>query len=104
MARKTWSKAEKLSIVLEAEKQGTEITIRKHGVYPSTFYSWRKKYRLDGEAALGRKSRTPKDDFYIKKLEDEVSLFKQLLAEKEMELALKDEMLKKKYPWARKKI
>ena len=102
--KKRFTKEEKLKIVLEAQKQGTEITIRKYGVYQSTFYTWRKKYRNEGEGSLERKKRTTKDDHYIKKLEDEVGLFKQLLAEREMELALKDELLKKKYPWARKKL
>lgn len=102
--KKKFTKEEKLKIVLEAQERGTEITIRKYGVYQSTFYSWRKKFRLEGEESLGRKRRTRKDDHYIKKLEDENALFKQLLAEREMELALKDELLKKKYPWARKKI
>jgi len=37
-------------------------------------------------------------------LEDEVGLLKQLLAERDMEIALRDELLKKKYPKARKKI
>lgn len=103
MAKKTWSKAEKLSIVKEAEEKGTEVTIRKHGVYPSTFYNWRKKYRLDGESGLNRQARTTKDEQYVKQLEDELSLMKQLLAEAQMESALKDELLKKKYPWARRK-
>jgi putative transposase len=39
----------------------------------------------------------------IKRLEKENSLLKKLLAEKELEGHLKDEMLKKKYAWARKK-
>ena len=101
---KRFTKEEKLKIILEAQEHGTEITIRKYGVYSSTFYTWRKKYRVEGADSLGRKKRTTKDDHYIKKLEDEVSLFKQLLAEREMELALKDDLLKKKYPWARKNL
>jgi len=39
----------------------------------------------------------------IKELEQEVDLLKQLLAEKELESNLKDELLKKKYPKVRKK-
>lgn len=104
MARKKWTKEEKLQIVKEAEEFGTEITIRKYGVYPSTFYVWRKKYRLEGESSFERAPRTKKDDNYIKRLEDELSLAKQLIADRDIELALKDELLKKKYPWARKKI
>jgi len=102
--KKKFTKEEKLKIIRESERNGTQLTIRKYGVYQSTFYSWRKKYRIEGSESLGRKKRITKDDNYIKQLEDEVALFKQLLAEKEMESALKDELLKKKYPWARRKV
>jgi transposase-like protein len=104
MEKRKWTKAEKLAILKEGEEEGTQLTIRKHGVYPSTYYSWRKKYRLDGEAGFKEGVRTKKDEHYLRKLEDEIALYKQLLAEKELELALKDDLLKKKYPWARKKI
>lgn len=102
MEKRKWSKEEKLAILKEAESEGVELTTRKHGIYPSTFYSWRKKYRLEGENGLDRKGRSTKDDRYMKRLEDENDLLKQLLAEKDLEIALRDDLLKKKYPWARK--
>jgi putative transposase len=104
MEKRKWTKEEKLAIIKEGEEHGTQLTIRKHGVYPSTYYSWRKKYRLDGEAGFKEGVRTKKNEGYLRQLEDEIALYKQLLAEKELELALKDDLLKKKYPWARKKI
>lgn len=103
MKKRKWNKEEKLGILKEVEANGLELTLRKHGVYPSTYYSWRKKLRQEGEAGLGDEERRRKDGAYIRKLEDEVSLLKELLADREMEIALKDELLKKKYPWARKK-
>ncbi len=101
--KRSWSKEEKLFILKEAEKEGVEVTIRKHGVYPSTYYSWRKKYQIGGESELDDKKSRKKDKDYIRQLEDETSLLKQLLAERDLEVALQDELLKKKYPWARKK-
>jgi len=103
MQRRKWTKEEKLAILKEAEVEGVEVTLRKHGIYSSTYYGWRKKLRLDGEAGLEEQERRRKDGQYVRKLEDEVSLLKELLAERDMEIALKDELLKKKYPWARKK-
>jgi hypothetical protein len=44
-----------------------------------------------------------KEEHYLRKLEDEIGLYRQLLAERDLELALKDHLLKKN-PWARKKI
>ena len=103
MKRRKWTKMEKLAILQEVEKEGLELTLRKHGIYSSTYYNWRKKFRMEGESGLERQSRRVKDEGYLRQLEDEVTLLKELLADKEMELALKDELLKKKYPWARKK-
>jgi len=101
--KRKWSKEEKLAILEEVEKGGLQETLRKHGVYPSTYYSWRKRYQASGEAGLDQQARQRADRGRIRELEDEVSLLKELLANKEMELALRDELLKKKYPWARKK-
>ncbi len=103
MEKRRWSKEDKLAILKEAEQNGVELTIRKHGIYPSTYYSWRKKYQLEGEAGFTDTIRRKKDRQYIRQLEDELSLLKQLLAERDVEIALRDELLKKKYPWARKK-
>jgi putative transposase len=102
MKKKKWSKEEKLAILKEASEKGVEVTIRLYGIYPSTFYTWRKKYQLEGEAGFADQARKRKDQQYIRQLEDEVGLLKQLLAERDIEVALRDELLKKKYPWARK--
>ena len=100
---KKWSQVEKLAILKEASEKGVQITLRKHGVYPGSYYAWKKKYEDSGDAGLDRQARTRMDTETIKKLEDENGLLKQLLAEKEMEVALMDELLKKKYRWACKK-
>ncbi|MFT6739709.1 MAG: transposase-like protein, partial [Paraglaciecola sp.] len=34
MEKRKWTKAEKLAILKEGEEEGTQLTIRKHGVYP----------------------------------------------------------------------
>lgn len=103
MEKRKWTKEEKLAILKEAEQKGVEVTIRHHGVYPSTYYYWRKRYQLEGEVGLADHARRKKDRQYIRQLEDETSLLKQLLADRDIEIALKDELLKKKYPWVRKK-
>ena len=101
--KRSWTKEEKLNILREAKKQGVEVTLRKHGVYPSTYYSWRKKHLVEGEAGIDDTASKRKDKKYIRQMEDEIALLKELLAEQAIESALKDELLKKKYPWARKK-
>jgi len=104
MKKRTWSKEEKLKVLKEAQEEGVQVTIRKYGIYPSTYYSWRKKYLLEGEDGITDGVSRRKSKEYIRKLEDQVGLLKELLAERDLEIALKDELLKKKYPWARKKI
>ena len=103
MKKRTWSKEEKLKLLEEAKKEGVQVTLRKYGLYPATYYSWKKKLLVDGTDGLSDHITRKKTRQRLAQLEDEVSLLKQLLAEKEMEIALRDELLKKKYPKARKK-
>ena len=93
--KRTWSKEEKLKVLSEAKKEGVQITIRKYGIYPGTYYSWKKKLIVEGEAGLSDQATRRKNRQRLEQLEDEVSLLKQLLAEKDMEIALRDDLLKK---------
>jgi putative transposase len=102
MKKRTFSKEEKLQILEEAKKQGVQSTLDKHGIYPATYYNWKKKYESMGEAGF-RHGMTPEHLKEIKRLEKENELLKKLLAEKEIEAHLKDEMLKKQYPWPKKR-
>ncbi|SRR6056297_978069 len=99
---KRWSKDQKLKILKEASTQGVRETLEKYGVYPATYYSWKKKYEQMGEAGFAH-GMTKERLARIKELEQEVELLKQLLAEKELESRLKDDLLKKKYPKVKRK-
>ncbi len=100
--RRRYSKEEKIKILKEAEKSGTRQTLQKHAIYPATFYSWKKKFDSMGEQGLNH-SMTKERLQRISQLEQEVDLLKQLLAEKELESRLKDDLLKKKYPKVKRK-
>jgi putative transposase len=102
MQKRTFSKEQKLQILKEAADNGVNTTLEKHGIYPATYYLWKKKYETMGEAGF-RHGMTPAHLKEIKRLEKENATLKQLLAEKELEGHLKGEMLKKNYAWARKK-
>ena len=93
--KRTWSLEEKISILKEAKTFGVVETCRKHGIYATTYYDWKKKYEQGGEPALmpGYAKREKKD---LKKLEKENERLKKLLAEKELEIQIKTELLKKK--------
>ena len=81
---------------------GVKATLEKYAIYPATFYSWRKKYESMGEEAFTH-GMTPGQLKEIRRLEKENDLLKQIIAEKELESKLKDDLLKKKYPLMRKK-
>ena len=100
--RKKFSKEEKLQILKEAGLNGVRETLEKYGVYPATYYYWKKKTEEMGEEGLTH-SMTKERLKRIKELEQENDLLKQLLAEKELESRLKDDLLKKKYPKVKRK-
>ena len=102
MPKRKFTKEEKLKILEEAEKHGVSLTLDKYGIYPATYYNWKKKYEAMGESGF-RHGMTPAHLKEIRRLEKENGLLKKILAEKEVESRLKDDLLKKKYPWARKK-
>ena len=101
--KRKFTKEEKLQLLKEVEQSGVKSTLEKHGIYPATYYSWKKKFEQMGEDGF-RHGMTPAHIKEIKRLEKENELLKKLLAEKEIEGHLKTEMLKKKYAWARKKL
>lgn len=92
-----YSTKEKMNILLEAEKNGVKVTLEKYNLFPATFYYWKRKNNTYGEQGLDHK--TQADQLKrMKALEVENQRLKVLLAEKELESSIKDELLKKKYP------
>ncbi len=102
MSKRTFTKQEKLSILKEASEQGVTKTLEKHGIYPATYYSWKEKFASMGEEGLDY-GMTKSHLKRIRQLEKENRLLKQIVAEKELESKLKDELLKKKYALQKKK-
>ena len=98
---KKFTKAEKLAILKEASQTPVKEVLAKYGLYPGTYYYWKKKYDVYG--ADGMEHGLAKDkQALLRKLEKENTALKVLLAEKELESKLKDDLLKKKYPSMRK--
>ena len=52
MKKRKFSKEEKLKILHESKEFGVQVTLDKYGVYPATYYSWRKKYEQMGESGF----------------------------------------------------
>lgn len=100
--KKKWTNAEKEQILKEAQEKGVQETLNKHGLYPATYYYWKRKYEELGKQDLEH-GNTKEKLKRIRELEDENIFLKKIIAEKEIEGRLKDELIKKKYPWANKK-
>jgi len=99
--RKKFSTEEKLKIIQEVKEQGVKTTLDKYGVYPATYYEWKRKLEAMGEKGL-EWGMTPERLKEVRRLEKKNQQLKQLVAEQQLESTLKDELLKKKYPRARK--
>lgn len=92
---KTRTKEEKEKILLDVQRIGVVAGCRKHGIDPSTYYTWLEKYQASGlEGLADRRGKT--NEYLLRKAEKENKLLKELLAEKELELKMNDELLKKK--------
>src|SRR5450631_1477565 len=93
MTKRKWTAEEKLAIIKEADLNGITVTIRKHGIYAQTLYGWKEKYALEGKNGLTQPWRRTNPE--LKKLQVENQRLKQLVAEKELVIQIKDDLLKK---------
>lgn len=81
-----------MAILKEAETEGVTQTIRKHGLYAKMIYRWREQLETRGKEGLKAYQRI---DPEVRRLQLENLALKKLVAEKELALAVKDELLKK---------
>jgi putative transposase len=100
---KKFSKEEKLAILKECSVNGVKITLEKYELYPATYYYWKRQLDFKGEEGLDH-SKHRNLEAEVKILTKANETLKILLAEKELESRLKDELLKKKYPELKKWI
>ena len=100
---KKFTEKEKLTILKEGEEKGVKVTLEKYGLYPATYYYWKKKVSSAGSEGL-KHGMTKERLQEIHRLQKENEKLKQIIAEKELESKLKDELLiKKGWPWKAKK-
>ena len=89
------TKEEKELILLDIERLGVVAGCRKHGIYATTYYEWLEKYKASGiEGLVDQRGRTNEKE--LREAQKQLRMLKELLAEKELELKMKDELLKKK--------
>jgi transposase-like protein len=58
--KRNWTEVQKEAILEEAKQNDIAETLRKHGLYPATFYAWKQKFDQEGAAGL-----TPQENGHI---------------------------------------
>ena len=97
MGKRRFTKEEKLKVLKDASEHGVKETLDKYGVYPATYYSWKKKFASMGEEGF-RHGITKAKLKEMKRLEKENEILKALVAEKELEIRMLKELRKKNIP------
>ena len=96
MKKRTFSKEKKLQVLQEVEESGdVKRTLDKLGIYPATYYSWKRKYAQMGEQGF-RHGMTKERLKEIRRLEKENGMLKELMAEKDLKIKMQSEIIKKK--------
>jgi putative transposase len=95
LAVKRRTKEEKEGLLLEIQKLGVVAGCRRHSVDPTTYYNWLEKYQAHGINGLEDR-RVQNQDAMLRKLEKENRILKELMAEKDLEIKMQAELLKKK--------
>tara|TARA_B110000977_G_C10881273_1_gene417591 strand:- start:331 stop:642 length:312 start_codon:yes stop_codon:yes gene_type:complete len=95
MKYKKWSLEEKIEILSSSEEIGVVEACRKHSLSTGTFYNWKKKYESLGEAGLKVTYDTSSKE--LKQSQEENRILRKLLSDKEIELEVQRELLKKKF-------
>ena len=93
--RKTWSAKEKLRIIKYAETHGNAKASREHEVSVNSIYNWQAAYEARGEEGLKRANKATPESEELRRLRKENQQLKEIVAEKELRLRIKDELLKK---------
>lgn len=94
--RKTWSQQEKLEIVQHAFDAGVSRSSREYGVSSTSIYKWKLLYEEHGaEGLAGGRQTVSNHDLEVRKLSKQIDQLKRALADKVLEVQIKDELLKK---------
>jgi putative transposase len=93
--RKNWKPEEKLAILEYYKTHGLGASCRKFQVSQTAIYKWRDKYEAEGMEGLQRRTREHQVDPEVLRLERENRALKAIVAEKELQLRIQAEMLKK---------
>ena len=93
--KRKFSIEEKLQILNEASLNGIMETCRKYNISHTLFDLWRRKNNAGGSKALNRIPKKPLIDPEQKRLEQENERLKRIIGDMQLELDVKNSLLKK---------
>lgn len=86
---RVFTEQQRLVILKEADENGVAVTVRKYGLAASMIYKWRDRL------AKGSHKTSREVEQELHRLKQEIRLLKELVAEKELTIRIKDSLLKK---------
>jgi hypothetical protein len=89
------TKEEKERIILDVQRLGVVAGCRKHGCSPSMYYYWLELYNALGIEGLDHR-KTSDQRAELNRLKKELAISKEIIAEKELQIKLQSELLKKR--------
>jgi putative transposase len=92
--RKTWSQEQKLEILNHYKSHSLSVTSREFGVSTTSILNWEKKLNAVGQEGL-LSNRKSSAELELQRLLRENRELKSMVAEKDLELRIKDALLKK---------
>lgn len=92
--KKRWNSIEKLEIINYSKIHGSAQASREFNVSTASIYNWTEAYNKYGESGL-RKKKEEASTAENRRLKRENDELKKLVAEKELQLRIQAEMLKK---------
>ncbi|PKG44269.1 transposase [Psychroflexus sp. MES1-P1E] len=95
MKYKKWTLEQKLEILSVSEEIRIVEVRRKYSLSTGTFYSWKNKFELKGAAGLKVTYATNSKE--LKESQEENRVLRKLLSDREIELEVQRELLKKKF-------
>ena len=90
--KRKFTPEEKLSLLQEAEREGSAVTCRKYNISHSLISYWKRKYL--GQGLHGLKAAYKRVDPAVRALQDEKEGLKRIIAKQTIELEFKTELLK----------
>ena len=102
MEKRKFTVDQKLAILKEASENGVTVTLEKHGIFPATYYQWKKKLDTMGVEGFNH-GMTPEQLKRIRELEKENQFLKEIIIQKELEGKMKNKLLKKRYALEKKR-